>query len=39
MRIRMQICWCTIKAQPNTFVNFKKFKKKYFLFFEADIYE
>ena len=22
---RMQICWCTIKVQPNTLVNFIKF--------------
>ena len=24
MQMRMQICWCTIKVQPNTLVNCKK---------------
>jgi len=43
MRIRMQICWCTIKVQPNTLVKFKKILKNYFYFikfyFAADFYE
>ena len=33
MRIRMRICWCTIKVQPNTLVNFPK-NLKLFLFFK-----
>jgi len=32
MRVWMQICWCTIKVQPNTLVNFKHFKKNIFIF-------
>jgi len=28
----MRICWCTIKVQPNTLVNFKKFQKTIFIF-------
>ena len=33
MRIWMQICWCTIKVQPNTLVSFFKFKKKLIFIF------
>ena len=32
MRIRMRICWCTIKVQPNTLVNFTKKFKIIFIF-------
>jgi len=39
----MRICWCTIKVQPNTLVNFKEKVLNYFQFFKfyfaADFYE
>ena len=32
IRIRVRICWCTIKVQPNTLVNFKRNFCTYFYF-------
>jgi len=32
IRIRVRICWCTIKVQPNTLVNFKRNFCIYFYF-------
>jgi len=33
--MQIRICWCTIKVQTNTCVNFKKFKKIIFTFFKV----